>query len=267
MGNKLREVTYLTVKHLKNNDIILPGEYSQKFERFAKELEVDITNDDVVLKDLHQNCERMDKIVQSTNDSLDTIQSSTKKAQVAIVNKDEAALESINKELSEMQKQINFLQKELFSDALTSAYNRKWFSDYFLSEEKFQQNGKMAFIDLNKFKFINDTYGHLLGDQVLKYLVKFLKKELEDEGVDVVRYAGDEFIVLFTGESLNTLNIEEKMLETQAKLARQKLKSAKIESLQFSFSYGLIDFKQDDKIEKILELADELMYENKQKNR
>ncbi|MAC82580.1 MAG: hypothetical protein CL624_00425, partial [Arcobacter sp.] len=70
-----------------------------------------------------------------------------------------------------------------------------------------------------------------------------------------------------TGEILNSIDIENTMLETQVKLSKQKLKSAKIESLQFSFSYGIVDFKQGDKIENILEQADELMYENKMKNR
>lgn len=74
-------------------------------------------------------------------------------------------------------------------------------------------------------------------------------------------------MVLFTGEILNTLDVEKTMLEIQTKLSKQKLKSAKVESLQFSFSFGIVDFKQGDKIENILEQADELMYENKMKNR
>lgn len=267
MGNKLKEITYLTVKHLKNNEIILPNEYSNKFASFAKELEVDITNDDVVLKDLQQNCDRVEKIVKSTSQSLDTIQNSTKKAQVAIVNKDEKTLGDVNKELEQMQKQINFLQKELFSDSLTGAYNRKWFADYYLSDERFQNSGVLAFIDLNKFKIINDTYGHLIGDQVLKYLVKFLKTNLNHDGIDIVRYAGDEFVVLFSEELTKNMNVNELILNAQKKLSAQKLKSAKIKDLQFSFSYGLVNFEKNDNIERILEIADELMYKNKQDNR
>lgn len=267
MSNKLKEVTYLTIKNLKNNDIILPGEYSTYFANIAKEMEVDITNEEVVLKDLHQNCERMDKIVKTTSNNLDSIHNSTKKAQEAIVNKDEESLATITNELSEMQKQIKFLQKELFSDALTGGYNRKWFADYYLNDGHFPTDGKMAFIDLNKFKIINDTYGHLLGDQVLKYLVKFLQKELAYEGVDVVRYAGDEFMVLFSDSAIKRINAKDKMDDAQVKLAKQKLKSAKVNDLQFSFSYGLVDFKANDSVDVILEKADELMYENKQKNR
>lgn len=267
MSEKLKEITYLTVKDLKNNEIVLPGDYSKKFAEFAKELKVDIENKQAILDELHYDNSRVENIVKSTHKNLDNIKNSTAQAKVAIVNKDEKALDSITNELNEMQKQIQFLQKELFSDSLTSAYNRKWFMDSFLENESFKEEGKLCFIDLNKFKSINDTYGHLLGDQVLKYLVKFLSKELDYEGANVVRYAGDEFMVLFTGEILSTLDIEKTMLETQTKLSKQKLKSAKVESLQFSFSFGIVDFKQGDKIENILEQADELMYENKMKNR
>lgn len=267
MSEKLKEVTYLTVKDLKNNEIILPGDYSKRFAHFAKELNVNLDDKQAILDELQSDNNRVENIVKSTNENLNNIKNSTQQAQVAILNKDDKALINISSQLGKMQQQIQFLQKELFSDSLTTAYNRKWFMDSFLEDEAFTEEGKLAFIDLNKFKIINDTYGHLLGDQVLKYLVKFLTKELDHEGVSVVRYAGDEFMVLFTGKALTSLDIPKAMKETQAKLSRQKLKSAKVAGLQFSFSYGIVDFKSGDKIETVLEQADELMYENKLKNR
>lgn len=264
MGNKLKEVTYLTVKDLKSQDIILPSKYSSTFENMAKKLEVDFNKEDVILKDLRQNEEHVDKIVKKTNESLCTLQKSTTDAQKAIEEKNDDSLKAIREELSAMQKQIDFLQKELFSDPLTSAYNRKWFMEYYLNEEKFQNEGFIAFIDLDKFKQINDTYGHIAGDQVLKYLVKFLKSELNYEGVEVIRYAGDEFIILFDKNRTANLDIKSLMNHTQEKLSKQKLKSAKIKELSFSFSYGLVEFKVGHELEYILEIVDKLMYENKQ---
>lgn len=267
MSERLKEITYLTIKNLKNNEIILPGDYSKIFDKVAKELNIDIHNIISMNEHLNRSTSAIHEIVEKTSDSLSQIHSSTKKAQTAILNKDDKSLEDINEELLLMQKQINFLQKELFSDTLTGAYNRKWFSDFYLKEDKFQGNGKLAFLDLNKFKNINDTYGHLIGDQVLKYLVKFLKTKLDFPSVNIVRYAGDEFLVLFDEEIIDQMNIEDKMNDIQINLSKQKLKSTKIDQLQFSFSYGMVDFKEFEDVTAILAQADSLMYENKQRNR
>lgn len=267
MSNKLKEVTFLTVKDLKRQEIILPSRYSKTFENMAKKLEIDFEKEETVLKDLNEDFDHVDRIVKKTNANLSHLHKSTCDAQAAIENKDTKSLENINKELEKMQEQIDFLQKELFSDPLTSAYNRKWFADYYLSDGQFKNDGFMAFIDLDKFKVINDTYGHIVGDQVLKYLVRFLQKELDYEGIDVIRYAGDEFIVVFEKEKVNSLNVEELVKNTQIKLAQQKLKSSKIKELKFSFSYGLTEFKKNDSIESILEEVDELMYKNKEAKR
>ena len=267
MTTKLKEITFLTIKNLKNNEIILPGDYLKVFGQIAKDLNVDLENDLLMQKELSYNTDQINKIVDKTSKSLTRMHSSTEKAQKAILDKDDVSLSNISDEILDMQKQISFLQKELFSDTLTQAYNRKWFNDSYLKEEKFPENGKFAFLDINKFKTINDTYGHLIGDLVLKYLVKFLQKQLDYPSVHVIRYAGDEFLIVFGEEIISEINVEDKMLDVQEKLSNQKLKSAKIDNLQFSFSYGILEFKKDDNVVDILTKADKLMYENKQKNR
>lgn len=267
LPSKLKEVTYLTMKSLKNYDIVLPSTYSKTFEKIALEFEVDFDNVEVILKEITQNNEQIDKIIKETNNNLDTLHKSTTDAQKAIEVKDENSLKEINTELDKMKQQINYLQKELFSDPLTGAYNRKWFSDYYLNDDKFQNDGFIAFVDLDKFKSINDSYGHIIGDQVLKYLVKFLERELKYEGIDIVRFAGDEFLILFNKNKSTILNAEKLIQEIQEKLSHQKLKSAKIKELHFSFSFGFTHFSKGDYVEEILNQVDDLMYQNKQRNR
>jgi diguanylate cyclase (GGDEF)-like protein len=265
--NKLKEVTYLTIKDLKKQSIILPGKYSDIFEYHAKKLKLNINDEKIILKNLQEDERHVENIVKKTSENLTELQETTSHAQKAILNKDHESLRNINAKLSKMQDQIDFLQKELFSDPLTGAYNRKWLSDYYLKDDQFKNDGFIAFLDLNKFKFINDNYGHIVGDQVLKYLVKFLGKELDYPYVDILRYAGDEFIILFNKDKSTVLNIEGKMKEIQEKLSKLVLKSSKIKELKFSFSYGLIPFKKEDNFETVLETVDELMYKNKQENR
>ncbi|WP_419763596.1 MAG: GGDEF domain-containing protein [Arcobacter sp.] len=264
MSNRLEKVTYTTIKNLKNQNIILPKTYSNMFESVAKEFDINFENENLFLRDLNQDTEHVEKIIKSTNESLNTLNKSTNEAREAIVNKDDKSLKKINEDLLKMKEQINFLQKELFADTLTSAYNRRWLLDQYLHNNRFQNDGFIVFIDLNKFKQINDNYGHLFGDQVLKYLVNFLNKELTQQDIDIVRYGGDEFIVLFNKNKSLNLDIDKCMKDLQIKLSKRKLKSRRIKEFSFSFSYGQCAFKKGDSIDPILEKVDDLMYKDKE---
>jgi diguanylate cyclase (GGDEF)-like protein len=121
----------------------------------------------------------------------------------------------------------------------------------------------MVFIYLNKFKSINDTYGHLIGDKVLKYFSKQIQKELRKEDL-LFRYAGDEFIILF--ENSNKKIILDKMLNIQKKYNNIKFKVNNKIKIDISFSFGMAKFKKNDIAKKIIKKADENMYKNKKKN-
>lgn len=263
MGNMLKEVTFLTVKNLKDEDIILPSKYSKVFENYANNLKVNLEDENVVFEDLYEDSTNVQSIVKQTNDNLNILHQSTNDARTAILNKDDKSLENIYNELANMKEQINFLQEELFSDSLTKAYNRKWFIHHYLNDGCFVEEGTLVFLDINDFKTINNTYGHLIGDQILKYFVNYLKKELDFSGVKILRYAGDEFIIIFNEEASKSLDIELLLKQIQDKLSHQKLKTAKVRNIQFSFAYGLSKFQKDKKLEDVLLVADELMHKNK----
>ena len=103
-----------------------------------------------------------------------------------------------------MREEKEFLSQELDSaqyesalDPLTGIPNRKAFQEaceaYLETKEPFA----LLFIDLNKFKPINDTYGHQVGDQVLKYLTSAMVKMLTEEDF-IARLGGDEFVILLS---------------------------------------------------------------------
>ena len=85
----------------------------------------------------------------------------------------------------------------IYHDELTQLPNRKLLlklcNDLIENKEKFA----LIFVDLNKFKYINDVFGHSAGDEVLISFSNKLKKCLKDKGI-VARYSGDEFIIIYT---------------------------------------------------------------------
>lgn len=264
MSNKLKAITYEVMKKLKSQEIILPSDYSKIFQKCAKELKYNLENEEVILKDINQDINKIDQIVEQTNKNLTSLDNSTKGAQKAIKNKNEKELKSIQNDLELMKSEIEFLQKELFSDTLTKAYNRKWLNDVYLKDDKFQGNGYLAFIDLNNFKSINDNYGHIVGDMVLKYLTNYLNKEIILENKYVIRYAGDEFI-LIVNEKIAFKELEKILNDVQASLLKQKLRIKNSKNIEFSFgfSYGLVEYKNNNIFEDIINIADEKMYKNK----
>jgi two-component system, cell cycle response regulator len=85
-------------------------------------------------------------------------------------------------------------------DELTKVYNRKWLKDVFVRNlndlKRYNQVFSIAFIDLDHFKNLNDSFGHLTGDQVLVKFANFLKENTRSSDI-VFRFGGEEFVVLF----------------------------------------------------------------------
>jgi diguanylate cyclase (GGDEF)-like protein len=147
-------------------------------------------------------------------------------------------------------------------DVLTGLHNREIISKL---EHNRRHNGKelVAYlIDVNKFKMINDTYGHDKGDKVLKDVVKVLLTSVRRTDY-VVRFGGDEFVIIaFFDDAANAPVIPTKIKDNLEK--HNKLRKIKI-----SVSIGYEVLKPDKKgrynIYKALEKADQKMYEEKRR--
>nr|WP_307991834.1 EAL domain-containing protein [uncultured Niameybacter sp.] len=90
----------------------------------------------------------------------------------------------------------NKVQSLIYHDALTGMPNRKKMMHICKELIQKQQSFALAFIDLNKFKKVNDIYGHSVGDLFLITFSKILQQALGDKGV-LIRYSGDEFIIIY----------------------------------------------------------------------
>ncbi|MEG0384933.1 MAG: diguanylate cyclase [Solibacillus sp.] len=88
------------------------------------------------------------------------------------------------------------LEERLHTDRLTNVKNRAFYEDKLL-KNRLYMNYTAAIFDIDKFKAINDKYGHLIGDQALKFIASHVVKQLPKRDMDLIRYGGDEFILLF----------------------------------------------------------------------
>ncbi|HKO15806.1 MAG TPA: diguanylate cyclase [Gemmatimonadaceae bacterium] len=121
-------------------------------------------------------------------------------------------------------------------------------------------------IDVDHFKLVNDTYGHLQGDDVLRAVVALLKSGVR--GGDVVgRYAGDEFVVLLPRTSNETAREVAERLRASVEKERVPLRGQPSETVSVTLSIGVATAEQADHVEAVFAAADRALYEAKRAGR
>lgn len=158
--------------------------------------------------------------------------------------------------LTEMTHNKDVYKNYANKDILTGAYSRFFLENWYENQLELENEVKsIVVIDVDKFKYINDNYGHLAGDEVLKRLVWILKSSVRDEDF-VVRYGGDEFLIIL--KNANEVKSEEI-------IKRIKEKIDKINDFEFkvSISHGIQEVKNKKDFYTYLKTADERMYISK----
>ena len=241
--------------------IVTPSVYRSIFEEYAKKDHIKIDNEVELSENVvAKQCSKLTTLQDETYKNANHLSENTSKAIDAIQSKDTASLQQILIETKKLREEVEGLRASLYRDELTHALNRKWLRDKCLSEasNSFSQSGVLAIIDLNYFKQVNDTHGHIIGDKVLIFILNELKKI----GYPVIRYGGDEFIILFT--NFSDLTKAKKSLEKlRENIIKKRLKAHNAATFTVSFSFGLTAFKEGDSLDETIEAADKHMYEDK----
>lgn len=181
----------------------------------------------------------------------------------------EKKLLAANKNLND----LNFkLEEENKIDPLTGAYNRKAINHEvsILWTVAKRANGSISilFIDIDHFKEINDTYGHSAGDVCLKHLASLLKSVCGRNSDIVLRYGGEEFIIVSIGnEKQETIEFANRILSSVSN-SNIKIKEPDIK-INFTLSIGVITGIPHPKVTfaELVEAADKAMYEAKMRGR
>jgi diguanylate cyclase (GGDEF)-like protein/PAS domain S-box-containing protein len=156
------------------------------------------------------------------------------------------------------------IQKLATTDSLTQAYNRTKFEALLDTElersKRYNQPLSMILFDIDHFKVINDTYGHVVGDDVLKTLTHIVSENLR--AIDsLARWGGEEFIILAPGTVIN-----------KAQVLAERIRK-EIECYQFhnvgkvTISSGVTELALHDTKDSFIKRADDTMYTAKKKGR
>lgn len=146
-------------------------------------------------------------------------------------------------------------------DPLTGLFNKHYLNEKYTMDDRCAIRTALLFIDVDDFKSINDSYGHLLGDMVLRELAACIKNNVRAEN-DAIRFGGDEFVVV-----LENTGAEEAYLvaERIRSCAGELAFSGGEEAFHITLSIGLIEGAAP--LKELLDKADRAMYASKNRGK
>lgn len=144
-----------------------------------------------------------------------------------------------------------------YHDQLTGVYNRRFFEEE-LKRLNTKENLPLAIVmgDLNGLKLINDSFGHAMGDEIIKRVANVIKSACISEGI-TARLAGDEFVIILP-------KTEAFEAEEIIRNIKESLTEEKVDSIDISVSFGCgCKYNEEENIDDIFKMAEDTMYEKK----
>jgi len=173
------------------------------------------------------------------------------------------AMEEAEKRIKRQETRIKQLESLSVTDELTQLFNRRGFLQQFqfsLSiSRRNKTGGSLMILDFDKFKQVNDTYGHLAGDEVLKNVGIAISTVVRESDI-VGRIGGDEFSILMPGAS--PVTVTKRISQIHSALRKVKF-SWNHKNLIIRGSIGRCDYLGHENEQEILNLADTSMYKQK----
>lgn len=158
------------------------------------------------------------------------------------------------------------MYKMTYYDKLTNVYNRNKLYEYIQNEiernKRYDTDFSIIMFDIDYFKRINDNYGHITGDSVLKEISDLVKNNIRI--IDsLFRFGGDEFIILLPNTKLD--NAEKVAEKIRVGIINKKYFAEVVENI--TLSLGVTQYKNDQTSEQLIKRADDMLYKAKEKGR
>jgi diguanylate cyclase len=223
------------------------GSYQSKIENYAEKLS---ETDDIL-----QINELLENLMKDTH----MMQAEIVRSREALIQQRES-VESSQEKIRKLQAELTQLSETVRVDQLTGVLNRRGFDEAIIKEisRSKRNNSKLsiAFLDIDNFKKLNDSFGHHVGDEALQLLAKTIQSTIRPTD-DVSRFGGEEFVILLPETDI------EQAVGTVMRLQRALTKQffmANNERQLITFSAGVALFNNNETEAEVLSRADQAMY-------
>jgi diguanylate cyclase (GGDEF)-like protein/PAS domain S-box-containing protein len=250
---------------------------NKSFENLVAQKEAEIigkTDFELFEKDLAQIFRKEDFEVLDSNNLITTsewlifknkkILFQTKKIPFRYKDKKKNGILGIARDLTNLYEIQEKLKEQAYYDELTKIFNRKAYNERIQEKfdlyDRYKTDFTIAMYDLDDFKYINDTYGHDIGDKVLIEITNEVKSIIRKTDF-LFRVGGEEFVIIFAKTLLDeAYNIAEKI---RIDISEMQI----IENRKITISMGITQTIPNDNAQSIYERVDKLMYKSKRNNK
>ena len=168
--------------------------------------------------------------------------------------------------INERDRMIERLKKQSIRDPLTELYNSRHFyaqlEDEIHRSERYVHPLSLIFIDIDSFKAVNDTYGHMIGDQALLLIARKMQTSLRSQDT-AYRFAGDEFTIILPETTADNAKFVADRIK--AEMEKESLVIRDKEIAKITLSIGVAEYQRNEKKEQFVHRADVTMYEAKKR--
>lgn len=176
----------------------------------------------------------------------------------------QARIEETSAEITQIKAELEAVKASAEKDSLTGLKNRgafdKKIDDIVYSQKN--PNTTLIMFDIDHFKRVNDSFGHLVGDRVIRYVAALLNQIIGPDH-HIARYGGEEFAIILTGVSLK----DAKQLTEKTRIAMCNSKLQRKDSGEtigkVTLSAGIAVLKPDESVDSLIERADDALYKAK----
>lgn len=233
--------------------------WSDKLESHTQDLD----NCTDRLSDPDLNSDEIREITNAVLNTASSMKASSQAFQDEMLNSTDA--------VRELRKQLVEARAEAMKDELTEIGNRKAFNnaieELMIEAEESPERLCLVLTDIDHFKQFNDTYGHLVGDSVLRYFASIMMQDKNDNET-ICRYGGEEFAILIANTSLEEASQRSEEIRDKIQSAQLKRKNSAEPLKTITASFGVAAFKgQSDNTKSFIERADKALYQAKKEGR
>jgi two-component system, cell cycle response regulator len=164
-------------------------------------------------------------------------------------------------DITQIKEKSNLLEYQASHDKLTGLFNRNKFDEFYIKEVKrskrYNTNLSVIIFDIDDFKMINDTYGHQIGDVVLKEISQIMSMHIREQDI-AVRWGGEEFLILLPHTNIDGAATVANKIKTNI----EEYDFTEL-NLKITASFGVSELGTDDTDESLILRTDKFLYEAK----